>query len=75
MLNCKEKPHRGMTMVASRFNGWDGSDKEKRAFRYATSYSYRVPTARYLLNATIPAVKTAGYHYLMPTASATAAND
>ena len=69
--NSKEKPHRGMTMVASHFNGWYDDPDGMRAFRYATLNLCRVPTARYLLSATVPAVETAGYLRQMPTASFT----
>ncbi|MBQ3631651.1 MAG: hypothetical protein II949_10490 [Prevotella sp.] len=43
----REKPRRGMTTVASRFNGWYKTADGKRAFRYATpTHCRRVPTAR-----------------------------
>ena len=35
--SCNTKPQRGVTMVASRFNGWYKAARKKRAFRYATS--------------------------------------
>ncbi len=35
--SCNAKPQRGVTMVASRFNGWYKAARKKRAFRYATS--------------------------------------
>ena len=66
---CNTKPQRGVTMVASRFNGWYIADRKKRAFRYATSNPCRVPTARYPLTSSLPAIEMAGYHCLMPTAS------
>ena len=37
--SCNAKPQRGVTMVASRFNGWYKAARKKRAFRYATSKS------------------------------------
>ena len=40
-----------------------------RAFRYATSNPCRVPTARYPLTSSLPAIEMAGYYCLMPTAS------
>ncbi|MBQ3630637.1 MAG: hypothetical protein II949_05325 [Prevotella sp.] len=44
---------------------------EKRAFRYATaSDPCRVPTARLLHRHLLPAIAMAGYHCLMPMASA-----
>ena len=66
---CNTKPQRGVTMVASRFNGWYKADRKKRAFRYATLNPCRVPTARYSLTSSLPAIKMAGYHCQMPTAS------
>ena len=68
----KEQPRRGEIRVASHFNGWYDVPKGMRAFRYATSNPYRVPTARNSIYTTIPAIM-AGYHYLMPTASSTVA--
>ena len=67
--SCNTKPQRGVTRVASRFNGWYKAARKKRAFRYATSNPCRVPTARYPLTSSLPAVETAGDHCLMPTAS------
>ena len=78
--SCNTKPQRGVTMVlevssvplgraASRFNGWYIAARKKRAFRYATSNPCRVPTARYPLTSSLPAIEMAGYHCLMPTAS------
>ena len=37
------KPQRGVTMVASRFNGWYIAARKKRAFRYATLNPCREP--------------------------------
>ena len=67
--SCNTKPQRGVTMVASRFNGWYKAARKKRAFRYATLNPCRVPTARYPLTSSLPAIEMAGYHCLMPTAS------
>ena len=67
--SCNAKPQRGVTMVASRFNGWYIADRKKRAFRYATLNPCRVPTARYPSTSLLPAIEMAGYHCLMPTAS------
>ena len=70
MTECS-RPRRGMTMVASHFNGWVKDVNGKRAFRYATisggvSRTYGTPAyAKYA----IPAIKMAGYPYQMPTAS------
>ena len=36
MMTSKAKPRRGLTAVASRFNGWGRSDKGKACRRYAT---------------------------------------
>ena len=69
LTSCNTKPQRGVTMVASRFNGWYKAVRKKRAFRYATSNPCRVPTARYLLTFSLPAIEMAGYHCLMPMAS------
>ena len=69
LTSCNTKPQRGVTMVASRFNGWYKAAIKKRAFRYATSNPCRVPTARYPLTSSLPAIEMAGYHCLMPTAS------
>ena len=63
------KAQRGETIVASRFNGWYKAARKKRAFRYATSNPCRVPTARYPLTSSLPAIEMAGYHCQMPTAS------
>ena len=73
--NSSKKPQRGLTEVASRFNGWYSEPKRMRAFRYATSNHCRVPTARTCLTTKIPAVETAGYPCLMPTASAKVAHN
>ena len=67
--SCNTKPQRGVTMVASRFNGWYKAARKKRAFRYATLNPCRVPTARYPLTSSLPAIEMAGYHCLMPMAS------
>ena len=64
LKSCKTKPQRGLIGVASQFIGWYQMAMNMRAFRYATSNPYRVPTARY------QPLKMAGYHYLMPMASA-----
>ena len=69
LTSCNTKPQRGVTMVASRFNGWYIAARKKRAFRYATSNPCRVPTARYTSTSSLPAIEMAGYHCLMPTAS------
>ena len=58
--SCNAKPQRGVTMVASRFNGWYKAARKKRAFRYATSNPCRVPTARYPLTFSLPAIERAG---------------
>ena len=64
-----QQPRRGLIGVASHFNGWYQMAINKRAFRYATTSPYRVPTARRLFAIMLPAIEMAGYHYLMPTAS------
>ena len=69
----KKLPCKGMTMVASHY-GWYNESKGMRAFRYATSNPYRVPTARYSISTRIPAIEMAGYPYQMPTASSKAIN-
>ena len=69
LTSCNTKPQRGVTMVASRFNGWYKAARKKRAFRYATLNPCRVPTARYPLTSSLPAIEMAGYHCQMPTAS------
>ena len=69
MPSIHTKPQRGVTMVASRFNGWYKAARKKRAFRYATSNPCRVPTARYPSTSSLPAIEMAGYHCQMPTAS------
>ena len=43
LTSCNTKPQRGVTMVASRFNGWYKAAIKKRAFRYATLNPCRVP--------------------------------
>ena len=73
--NSSKKPQRGLTGVASHFNGWYNEPKGMRAFRYATSNPCRVPTARIRLTATKPAIKMAGYLCQMPTASAMLAHN
>ena len=69
--SCNTKPQRGVTRVASRFNGWYIAARKKRAFRYATLNPCRVPTARYPLTSSLPAIEMAGYHCQMPMASLT----
>ena len=69
LTSCNTKPQRGVTRVASHFNGWYKAARKKRAFRYATSNPCRVPTARYPSTSSLPAIEMAGYHCLMPTAS------
>ena len=69
LISGNRKPQRGLIEVASQFIGWYAMEKNMRAFRYATSNPYRVPTARYLLTYSLPANELAGYPYLMPTAS------
>ena len=79
LTSCNTKPQRGVTMVASRFNGWYKAAIKKRAFRYATLNPCRVPTARYPLTSSLPAIEMAGRstlvasylknHCQMPTAS------
>ena len=71
MKTRSQQPCKGMTEIASRFNGWDKNAKRMRAVgtRLATSfvaYLQGTPAAHLRL----PAVKTAGYHCQMPTASA-----
>ena len=70
----RSQPRRGMTMVASRFNGWNNETVEdKRAFRYATRTAYcRVPKGTLAAHRHLPAIEMAGYHCLMPTASTAA---
>ena len=69
LISWNRKPQRGLIDVASHFNGWYIMAKNMRAFRYATTYPYRVPTARIPLTTTLPANELAGYPYQMPTAS------
>ena len=65
------KPRRGMTKVASRFNGWYSGDGYKRAFRYATTTLWcRVPKGTLSTDTDKPAIEMAGCRCLMPTASA-----
>ncbi|MBQ3630169.1 MAG: hypothetical protein II949_02920 [Prevotella sp.] len=70
------KSHRGLTTVASRFNGWCNGGAGKRAFRYATSNATpmccgRVPKGTLTTaDAFTPAIEMAGYPCLMPTVSA-----
>ena len=68
LMSCNSKPHRGLIGIASHFNGWYETAGKTRAFRYATTDPYRVPTARIPLTDTLPAIKMAGYPYKMPTA-------
>ena len=66
LTSCNTKPQRGVTMVASRFNGWYKAAIKKRAFRYP-------------LTSSLPAIEMAGRstlvasylknHCQMPTAS------
>ena len=69
-------PCRGMIWVANHFNGWNKITRVVRhAFRYAISDvmlcdTYRVPKGTLYIASNLPAVKTAGYPYQMPTASA-----
>ena len=58
--HCNSKPRRGMIRVASQFIGWYAMTRKTRAFRYATTDPYRVPTARIPLTETLPAIKMAG---------------
>ena len=61
-------------------NGWYKAARKKRAFRYATLNPCRVPTARYPLTSSLPAIEMAGRstlvasylknHCQMPTAKA-----
>ena len=79
MTECS-RPQRGMTMVASHFNGWVKDVKGKRAFRYAiisggVSRTYGTPAyAKYAIPAILGRAKRqsraemVGYHYQMPTA-------
>ena len=65
------KPQRGLTGVASHFNGWVKEVKGKRAFRYATisggvSRTYGTPACA---NFGAPAIVMAGYLCLMRKAS------
>ena len=48
--SCNTKPQRGVTRVASRFNGWYIAARKKRAFRYATSNPCRVPKGTLSVN-------------------------
>ena len=79
MTECSQ-PQRGMTMVASHFNGWVKDVNGKRAFRYATisggvSRTYGTPAyAKYAIPAILGRAKRqsrgemVGYPYQMPTA-------
>jgi len=68
--NLPGKPQRGLIGVlevsseqaraASHFNGWYQMAMKMRAFRYATSTPYHVPTARYPLTIPLPAIEMAG---------------
>ena len=57
LKSCKTKPQRGLIGVASQFIGWYQMAMNMRAFRYATSNPYRVPTARIHLTTTLPAIE------------------
>ena len=69
-------PYQGMIWVASHFNGWNKIWWVVwHAFWYAISDvmlcdTYRVPKGTLYIASNLPAVKTAGYPYQMPTASA-----
>ena len=67
----KAMPQRGMTRIASHFNGWYMRDEEKRAFRYATEKACisRTYGTLFYYPHLFPAVETAGYHCPMPMAS------
>ena len=54
-MEAQQKPQRGLTGVASHFNGWVKEVKGKRAFRYATisgcvSRTYGTPDAPILVH-------------------------
>ena len=70
VTSCKHSAPEGLDKGSQPFQRlvyrWDNG---VRAFRYATSNPYRVPTARLLLTSSLPAIGMAGYHCLMPTAS------
>ena len=79
LMSCNSKPHRGLIGVASHFrsalcdashlkNGWYAMTRDTRAFRYATTNPYRVPTARIPFATPLPANELAGYPYQMPMA-------
>jgi len=58
MESSSAKPCRGMTAVASRFNGWYAMTVKTRAFRYATKATNgRVPKDTHACVAYVPAVK------------------
>ena len=70
-MEAQQKPQRGLTGVASHFNGWVREEEGQRAFRYATisggmSRTYGTPVAPTI---GAPAIEMAGYLCLMPTAS------
>ena len=80
METKRSQPRRGVIEVASHFrsalplglskNGWYSEVQGGRAFRYATRHlllrTYGMPATHHYL----PAIEMAGYHCLMPTASA-----
>ena len=68
LMSRNSKPHRGLIGVASHFNGWYAMTRDTRAFRYATTNPYRVPTARIPFATPLPANELAGYPYQMPMA-------
>ena len=66
---CEAKPHGGLTMVASRFNGWDAIRRVVIAPRRGATIEpdgCRVPTARNLSDTFLPAIEMAGYNCPMP---------
>ena len=70
-MTSEAQPHRGVTAVASRFNGWERGGKGKACRRYATFHVLLSRTYGTLVSATdIPAIEMAGYHCRMPLASA-----
>ena len=76
MKSNMRMPYQGMIWVASHFNGWNKIWWVVwHAFWYAISDvmlcdTYRVPKGTLYIASNLPAVKTAGYSYQMPTASA-----
>ena len=70
MDSSEANPRRGMTMVASHFNGWEGTTgwRMRAVGTQHPSASGRVPKGTLFTADNIPAIEMAGYHCQMPTA-------